>query len=345
MTNTVYDNTVLEAKLTELLNSKLEVRSLMTIDDSLAQGAGLIKTINRYTYTGVVEQLEGGAANSVCGTITFKPETYTVKRYQQTFKYNDVEAMQDPGIVDMAISGAADVMANQIRREYFGELAKTSRRHAISGDALTYSDVVAALSDIGREVEDGLFIIMSSDCRAAIRNDSDFVSARRGEIVYTGQIGTLCGLPVLFSALVPSGKAIITDKNAVKFFVKKEASLEQDRNIETKDNTIVYERHGVIALVDDTGTVILGAPSEELTVTAALASGKATLTVSGVASQSNTICFKKDADASLLGDDVSSWETLAADKKLPAAAGDVFAVTERDADGKAVSSCVVKITA
>lgn len=341
MSNTVYDNTVLETKLTELLNSKLEVRSLMTIDDSLSQGAGIVKTINRYTYTGQVEQLGAGAANSVCGTISFVPETYTVKRYQQTFKYNDVEAMQDPGIVDMAIAGAADVMANQIRREYFGELQKSSRRHAIAGDALTYSDVVAALSDIGREVEDGLFIIMSSDCRAAIRNDSDFVAARRGEIVYTGQIGTLCGLPVLFSALVPAGRAIITDKNAVKFFVKKEASLEQDRNIETKDNTIVYERHGVIALVDDTGTVILGKAAPALTASVSLSGTTATLSISGKKSASNAVKYKKNADAVLLGDDVSGWETLPDTSKITVASGDVISLAECGSDGKAVASATV----
>ena len=99
---------------------------------------------------------------------------------------------------------------------------------------------------------------MSAACRAAIRRDSDFIAAHSGEIVYTGQFGTLCGVPVLFSALVPDGMAIITDRNAVKFFVKREASLEQDRDIETKINTVVYERCGLIALVDDTSTVILG---------------------------------------------------------------------------------------
>lgn len=341
--NTVYDNTVLETKLTELLNSKLEVRSLMSIDDSLSQSAGIVKTVNRYTYTGQVEQLGAGASNSVCGTISFVPESYTVKRYQQTFKYNDVEAMQDPGIVDMAIAGAADVMANQIRREYFAELQKTSRRHAISGSAIAYGDVVAALSDIGREVEDGLFIILSSDCRAAIRQDPDFVAARRGEIVYTGQIGTLCGLPVLFSQLVPAGKAIITDKNAVKFFVKKDASLEQDRNIETKENTIVYERHGVIALVDDTGTVILGGAAEALTASASVSGTTATLTISDMQNNSNTLKYKMNADAALDGDDVSGWETLPATKKVTVASGDVISIAECGADGLAVASATVTI--
>lgn len=257
MANTVYSNTALESKMTELLSSKLEVRSLMETDDSLSESAGLTRVINRYTYTGKVEELQGGAANSVTGTVSFKPESYTVKRYQQTFRYNDTEAMQDSFLVDAALSGAADLMASQIKEEYFAELGKIQNVYEFEGEGVSYTDVVDALSQIGREVEDGMFMLMSAEARGAIRKDPDFTAARQGEIVYSGQFGTLCGIPVLFSRLVPAGQVIITEKSAVKFFVKKEASLEQDRNIETKDNTIVYERHGLIALVDDTGSIIM----------------------------------------------------------------------------------------
>lgn len=47
MANTVYENTVLESKLTELVDSKIEVRALMSVDKSLEEGAGLTKVINR----------------------------------------------------------------------------------------------------------------------------------------------------------------------------------------------------------------------------------------------------------------------------------------------------------
>ena len=161
--NTIYDNTVLEAKLTELLNSKLEVRSLMTVDDSLTESAGLTKVINRYTYNGTVETLDGGEANSTAGTLRFTPETYTVKRYQQTFRYNDVEAMKDPALIDMALSGAADVMANQLRSEYFDQLKQVRHRYPIASDTVSYTDIVDALGNLGREVEDGLFILMGTD--------------------------------------------------------------------------------------------------------------------------------------------------------------------------------------
>ena len=191
MSNTVYENKVLESKLTGLVNSKIAVRSLMTVDDSLAEGAGLTKIINRYVYDGSVEELSGGEANTNVGNLTFTPENYTVKRYQQTFRYNDMEVMQDPNMIDVALEGIADVMANQVRSEYFAELMKSKNRFGISGASITYANIVDALASLGREVEDGLFIIMSASARTAIRKDSDFVAARSGEIVYTGQFGTV----------------------------------------------------------------------------------------------------------------------------------------------------------
>ena len=335
--NTIYDNTVLEAKLTELLNSKLEVRSLMTVDDSLTESAGLTKVINRYTYNGTVETLDGGEANSTAGTLRFTPETYTVKRYQQTFRYNDVEAMKDPALIDMALSGAADVMANQLRTEYFDQLKQVRHRHPIASDTVSYTDIVDALGNLGREVEDGLFILMGTDGRTAIRRDSDFITAHQGDILYSGQFGTLCGIPVLFSKLVPEGKVIITEKAAVKFFVKREAGLEQSRDIEKKENTIVYERHGVIALVDDTSSVILGKAAPALTATATLKDGAVTLSVSGKSKEDGKIFYLADADAPLLGDDVSMWNEYTG-TAIEAGNAKCIAVAEVDTNGLVVKS-------
>ena len=56
---------------------------------------------------------------------------------------------------------------------------------------------------------------------------------------------------------IPADTVYITRKDAVTFFVKKDGSVEQGRDVETKDNTVVYDRYGVIALVDDTKSVKL----------------------------------------------------------------------------------------
>ena len=251
----LYENFVLENKMTDLVNTNLDVNSLFTLDNSLATAAGLKKVINKYTYSGKVEKLAKGAKNTQVGAVTFVPTEYTVERYQQTFKYNDMDEMQDPYILDVATTGAAEVMANDIKSQYFAELAKISNTKAYT--ELTYDAIVDALLSIGREVENDQFIVMGLDGKAAIRHDNDYKTSRQGEILYTGQFGTIAGIPCLFSKLITNGDVYVTTKDAVKFFVKKDGSVEQDRDIETKENTVVYERHGVMALVDDTKSVKL----------------------------------------------------------------------------------------
>lgn len=251
----LYENFVLEHKMTDLVNTNVNVNALYTVDNSLALEAGLKKVINKYTYTGAVEKLAKGAKNSARGAVAMVPAEYVVERYQQTFGYNDMDIMADPFILDVMTTGAAQVMANEIREEYFAELAKISNTDTF--DTFGYDVVVDALAKIGREVEDGMFIVMGLDAKAEVRKDADYKASRQGEILYTGQFGDICGIPCVCSNLVPEGTVYITAKDAVKFFVKKDGSVEQDRDIETKDNTVVYERHGLMALVDESKSIKL----------------------------------------------------------------------------------------
>ena len=85
MANTVYSNQVLESRLNDLLNTKLDVKGLMNIDYSLAEAAGTIKRINKYTYSGTVEELAKGNKNTVRGAISYETENYEVKVAQQVF--------------------------------------------------------------------------------------------------------------------------------------------------------------------------------------------------------------------------------------------------------------------
>lgn len=251
----LYENFVLENKMTELVNSYLDVHSLFTTDNSLEQSAGLKKIVNKYTYSGAVEKLAKGAKNTTKGSVTLVPTEYTVERYQQTFGYNDMDVMQDPYVLDVMTTGASELMANDIRTQYFAELAKISNTFEYT--TLNYDAIVDALAKINREVESDQFIIMGLDDKATIRKDPDYKASRQGEILYNGQFGTIAGVPCLFSKLVPANTLYITAKDQVKFFVKKAGNVEQDRDIETKDNTVVYERHGVMALVDETKSIKL----------------------------------------------------------------------------------------
>ena len=100
-------------------------------------------------------------------------------------------------------------------------------------------------------------MVMGADARAAVRKDPLFEASKQGEILYSGQFGTICGIPCVFSNLVPAKTVYLTEKGAITFFVKAEGTVEQDRDIESKDNVVVYERHGLIALTDDTRSSII----------------------------------------------------------------------------------------
>lgn len=249
----LFENVVLENKITDLVNTNLDTNALFTTDTSLAEEAGLKKIINKYTYTGAVEKLAKGAKNTTKGGVELVPTEYVVERYQQTFNYNDMDIMQDPNVLDVLTTGAATLMSNHIKEQYFAELEKISNTFNYTN--FNYDAVVDALAKIGREVESDMFIVMGLDLKAAIRKDADYKASRQGEILYTGQFGEISGVPCLFSKLVPEGTAYITAKDQVRLFVKKAGSIEQDRDIETKDNTVVYERHGLMALVSETKSI------------------------------------------------------------------------------------------
>ena len=77
--NTVYDNKVIESVAKDLLTTAINTRSLMTIDNELAESAGMLKTINTYTYTGEAEELANGVGNTASkrGTISYRPAATT----------------------------------------------------------------------------------------------------------------------------------------------------------------------------------------------------------------------------------------------------------------------------
>lgn len=255
-------NQVIEAKITDIVNSTLDVRGLFTVDTSLTTAAGLSKRVYKYTYSGTVENLQKGAKNSAGakGAVSLAYNDYQVGRYQQTYEYNDLDVMADPNIVNVLSDGAGKTMANEIKSEFFTELAKIANHFDADSYTKVYEAVVDAVAALPKAAEmdiTDLFIIMGADGRANVRKDTLFEASKQGEILYTGQFGTIAGIPCVFSNLVPADTIYVANKEAITFFVKREGTVEQDRDIESKDNTVVYERHGVIALTDDTRAVII----------------------------------------------------------------------------------------
>ena len=247
MANTVFANKIIEAKAKDLLTTAVNTRSLMSVDASLAQEAGMTKTINVYTYTGTAEELAAGQGNSNRGSIAYVGTDYTVKMVQQAFDYQDEDFMKDNTIVDNMLKGANQVMVNKMTADFIAECGKATLSHS---GAMGYDTIVDAIAKLNVEDESGLFIIVNPEHKAELRKDADYVAARMGEVVYNGQVGTIAGIPVIVSKAVTD--AYVMSKDAVKLFMKKDVEVEQDRDADTRTNSVYLRSAYICALVDAT---------------------------------------------------------------------------------------------
>lgn len=252
MANTVYPNKVLEAKATDLLTTALNVRNYMTIDTSLTASAGMTKTINTYTYTGEAEELGVGVGNTdeKRGSITYVGKDYVVKVVQQAFDYYDEDVMKDPQIVDMMMKGATQVMANKMTADFTAEIAKTTTA-ATFASTYGYEAIVDGISALNIEDESGVFDLIPNGWKAQLRKDPDYKAARMGEVVYSGQVGTVAGIPVIPSKALADASYVAT-KEAVKLFMKKDVEVEQERDPNTRKNSVYLRTVYICALVDAT---------------------------------------------------------------------------------------------
>lgn len=252
MANTVYPNRVIEAKAKDLLTTAVNTRNLMTVDTSLAQEAGMIKTVNLYTYSGEAEELAAGEGNSNRGAISYVGTDHTVKMVQQAFDYTDEDFMKDNTIVDSMMKGANQVMVNKMTADFIAAITSAGVNLSVTlSGALSYDAIVDAISAINIEDESGLFVVIPNAWKAALRKDEDYKAARMGEVIYNGQVGTICGIPVVATKALTDA-AFVMSKEAVKLFMKQDVEVEQDRDADTRTNSVYLRAAYVVALVDAT---------------------------------------------------------------------------------------------
>ena len=258
MANTVFPNRVIEAKAKDILTTQINARSMMTIDTSLTQNAGMVKTINTYTYTGTAEEVSAGSGNSTRGSIAYVGKDYTVKMVQQAFDYLDEDFMKDPVIVDFGIKGATSVMTNKMTSDFYSALAtKNGATELVTGitfakgKALSYDVIVDAISELNLEDESKIFIVIPNAWKASLRKDADYKSAQMGEVIYNGQVGTICGIPVIATKAL-TDKAYVMTNEAVTLFLKKDVEVEQDRDADKRKNSVYLRDCYVCALTDAT---------------------------------------------------------------------------------------------
>lgn len=248
MAHNIYENVVLSNKVNEILTTKVNLNSYMTIDTELAANAGNKITVNTYFTTSGVEALGMGEGNTKDIEVNFTSTDYDVKTYQGKFAFYDEQEQQDPMVVDTGLEGAAKDMINQFNSLAIAEMAKTTLKHTAA--AWGFDVVVEAIAKMDLENEEGLFLLISPEDQAELRKALNTNLQYSEGFARTGYIGSVCGVPVTTCKAVPTGKAYLGSKDAVTAYIKKDTETEYERDADTRANKYYVRKVGVVALTN-----------------------------------------------------------------------------------------------
>lgn len=255
MANTTYENFYLSNEVEDQFNSHLDLAQFCTIDRNLVGTAGMKRIINVYSATDGTEKLAKGAGNSKSISVSFTPKEYEILLAQNRFDYYDEEAMTDPNIVPVGMKHAGTDLFNTANADIYAEYAKATLE--TNPTAFDFAAFVDAQAKLGLEnIEDvTMFGFVCPDdmatIRKALKDDLKYVEA----FAKNGYVGSVAGINLYTKADATAGTVIIGTKDAVTLFVKTGVETEQERDGNTRQNSIFNRKYYLAALTDATKAV------------------------------------------------------------------------------------------
>lgn len=254
MAHQLFENVIISNKMNDILSTGININNYLTVDNTLAEGAGMTKKVITYSSTGSIEGLGMGEGNTGSLNVTKTEKDYKVLTYQGKFAFYDEEELTDPMVVDTGLKHSADNMINTFTDLAIEEFAKATK--VVEG-AWGFDLVVDAIAKMRVEGTENLFLLVSPEDAAEIRKAlKDDLKYSEG-FVRTGYIGSIAGVPVIVSKAVPVGEGFLATKEAVTVFIKKDTETEYERDADTRNNTYWVRKFAVVALTNDDKVVRL----------------------------------------------------------------------------------------
>lgn len=255
MANTIYDNFYLSNEVEDQFNSHLDLQTFCTVDNSLVGTAGMKRKINVYRATDGTEKLAMGEGNSKSIEVSYTPEEYEILLAQNRFEYYDEQAMTDPMLVPVGTRHMGTDLYNTVNADIFAEFNKATLTTAPT--AFDFAAFVDAQAKLNLENLEGVTIfgfVSPTDMgavRKALKDDLKYVEA----FAKSGYVGTVAGINLYTKADAVDGTVIIGTKEAVTLFNKKGVEIEQERDADTRQNSIFSRKYYLAALTDATKAV------------------------------------------------------------------------------------------
>lgn len=246
----IYDNEVLQVKVKSALNTALDMQKLATVDMSLSAAPGMQISIRTYTPSGEAERLAMGSKNTTYVGSDYVESDYRVNTLQATGKYYDEQVMADPKAIDVAIGQLPTAVTNSINSEVVAEFEKGTQTAQWTPGVASVLDALAVFPEDEVINASDKFILVNNADYIALVKDAMKNSMYVKDNTDTNSLGSVAGVKIYVSKLVPADTAYLATKEAVTVFMKKGFGVETDRDIEARCVTMVANTVNVVALTD-----------------------------------------------------------------------------------------------
>lgn len=265
MATTKLSNIINPEVMADMISAKLpkalKAKGFMKVDTNLVGKAGNTITVPQYAYIGEAADLAEGVAGDVT-TLTATEKEYTIKKAVKNVELTDEAVLSgygDPvGEVTRQLTMAIE---DKIDSDGIAALEAITTSSPAGANYVTsteptynYNMVCDGLDALPNSEDEGeeLYLLIPKAGIKALRRDERFQDKNSGEMLGTGVVGSVAGCKVVVSAKLSdtSKAAYIMRPEALTAFIKRDVTLETDRDVLKKQTLFSADEHFVVAIED-----------------------------------------------------------------------------------------------
>lgn len=264
MLNNLINPEVMADMISAELPNALQVTGIYKVDRTLSGKAGNTITVPQWAYIGAAEDVAEGAESAVA-TMTATDKEYTVKKAVKNVEVTDESVLSGYG--DPKGEAAKQLrmaIADKVDNDGMALLAAITEdtegaQISSAADGLGYFAVADAVDMFNDESQNGDKILLVN--RAGLKN-------LRKDIIEMGNAGMaamadsdvnkVAGCRVVISNKIPgTNRAYVLKPGAITAFIKRDVTVETDRDVTHKKTLISADEHYTCAIEDMSKIVVI----------------------------------------------------------------------------------------
>lgn len=260
------------------VEKKIVVAPFAKVDNTLVGVPGNTITVPKYGYIGDAEDIAEGVA---CGTVKLSTgtTTATVKKAMKAVELTDEALLSGYGNpVGETNNQLAKAIASKVDNDAIETLNSATLIYDGSGAVISYNAVVDAIDLFDEEVNSEKVMFVNPKQVTQLRKDPNFISADKypGQVIMTGEIGMIANCRIVPSKKVKQVKIGETNINcyacpiiklnndaeteedaaAITVYLKKDTSVETERDTLARKTDISVDKHYTVALTNESKVVL-----------------------------------------------------------------------------------------